>query len=314
MIRRRSFEVMLALPGSRALPVAMAAALCLVVAPPAAAQARTSIHIEIDRGAHAGTYDITTDDDPCTIYADDAWGVYGVDREQSPGYVSVQAQPGYQQLALEWNDGSYSNATEFQYAADGPDTGPTLTITASITDMDASGVTSEPVQLLMRVECHMVHDLRPFQMTAAPKPTGTPVVVATPKVQGPPAEGSTVVELRLGFGPWAGEHVSWTLGDACYVSDGSWMVAIHDAMSIPSHVSLLAAEATAEDPSIGLLTASFGTLPETTTYETSGGAAFALGAGGRASASDPAAIARLPDGTQVEGSLDAQIMCSGIVP
>ncbi len=243
------------------------------------------------------------------VYGDGNWVVRLDDPSQTPGTCAWTSGASHRSSSVAgWPEGDGYTFFELELDVEEQDGDAILTITAVIDDY---GVDSdETVTGLVRVECRGFDD----QRIAPPTPEVTLEPPPTPQVQGPPAEGSTVIELTLGFGPWAGEHVSWTLEDACFVSDGTWMVAVHDTMAIPSHVSLLAGEATAEDPSIGLFTASFGTPPETTSYESSGGAAFSLDADGRASVSDAAALARLPDGTQVQGPLEARIACAGIVP
>ena len=78
MIRRGSLKVRLAMSGSRAVPVALVAACpSRSLRQPRRRRGRRSTSRLTGR-ARSGTYDITTDDDSCTIYADDAWGVYGV--------------------------------------------------------------------------------------------------------------------------------------------------------------------------------------------------------------------------------------------
>jgi hypothetical protein len=143
--------------------------------------------------------------------------------------------------------------------------------------------------------------------TATPAPP-------TPQIQGSPPAGSSVVDLTLDFGAWAGNYRPWTLEEACFISEGSWMVTLQDAFAVPRSVSFVGAEADGEDPSIGVLSARFGQLPEATIYQTSEDATLELDPSGRARIVDQQATARLSNGTTIEGPLEATIECAAVSP
>ena len=276
----------------------------LAIAPPVAAQTVVSVHLEIEGGPYPGTYDLTSEV-LCYVFGEGTWIVQVDDPAQIPGYVSLEVGGAAPRLSVAgWAQGGGYTFFELEHAVDERDGDATLTVTA---DEETAG-DGAPASIRMDVECDGIDDGRMAVVT--PEPTIGPP--PTPQVQGPPPEGSTVIDIALDFGPWAGRYAAWTLEDACSVSEGAWMVTFYDRMAIPSSVSLIGAEADGDEPAIGLLTATFGALPDMTRYDSSDDAAVELAADGRATLSDPRAVAILPDGTQAEGALEATIECARV--
>jgi hypothetical protein len=207
-------------------------------------------------------------------------------------------------LELRFGDIAYA-ASDMAYEVE--DRGSTATLLGT-GEMSQFGDPSVAIAVEVMVECLSVDP--PGRTGGSSTPTEAP----TPQVQGPPPAGSSVVDLTLEFGAWAGSHRPWTLDDACFISEGSWMVTLHDAFAVPRSVSFVGAEADGEDPAIGVLTAWFGQLPEATIYQTSEDAALELDPSGRARIVDERATARLSDGTTIEGPLEATIECAAVGP
>jgi hypothetical protein len=280
---------------------------CLALAPAVLAQSGTSVHLAIEGGPDEGTYELSTAES-CRVFGDGNWLATIEDPSASPSSIRIDVGGFAPVLSVAgWPTGGGYYFWEFEHQVAESAGDATIIITAHDPDY---GDDSVAVTVRVTVECRGFADER----TAAPTPEPTLAPVATPAAQGPPPEGSTTVALSLDFGPWAGDHVSWTLEDACFVSDGSWMVTVHDALTIPSDVTLIAAAGTPDDPPIGLFGADFGSSPEIVRYETSGTASFALDDHGHATVSDAAAVAFLPDGTTAHGTLTADLRCARIVP
>ena len=162
------------------------------------------------------------------------------------------------------------------------------------------------------VTCQVIDDLR-LAATTAPTVAITPASIPPPAEQGPPPPGATVITLDIGFGPWAGSYVSWTADDACYISDGTWLVTFHDPMSLPSSVSVVAAESEDDEPSFGLLAAEFGPLTDAVRYGLGPAASFTLDPVGTATIADTAAVATAADGSETSGALTATVACASVI-
>ncbi len=120
--------------------------------------------------------------------------------------------------------------------------------------------------------------------------------------------------LTLDFGPWAGTYDAWTLDDACFGGEDGWSASFFDPGSIPSSVSLITMDVEGEDAPVGVLSAFFGALPDSTLYETSDEATIELdAASGTAHVSDTDARATMPDLTKSTGALDLSIECASVV-
>jgi hypothetical protein len=296
----------------------LATTVLLLGGPVATAQAGASIHVDVENGVHAGVHEATTSE-PCFASDDytndgaDVWQLSFEDDAAEPSSFTLRTGFGADLLLVGWSNGDYTT-TAFELTSEATAPVTTLTIVADLdADYYAAADDPDPVHVTVVVQCHDLIDQRAPEAT--PESTQPPAAFAvpTPRVQGSPAPGSTVIDVSLDFGPWAGSYRSWTLDEACFVDEGAWMVTIHDGLAIPSSVTLLAVEATTEDPSMGLFSASFGSVSEPTAYETSRDATFVLDPSGRATVEDFEAMAFLADGTRATGSLGARIECATMV-
>ena len=276
-----------------------------------AAEGGASIHLEIDGGQYPGTYDLTTDI-PCYVYGEGTWGVQVDDPAQSPSYLRLEAGGVADTLTVAWEAGGGYNAFELDLAVEESDGDATLSITALARTCSLPATT--PIRSRSSSGWSATRSTTSRMPVTSTGPAPTAGTLPAAQVQGPPPDGSTVIDIDLDFGPWAGSYAAWTEEDACFVSEGTWMVTLHDPVAIPSSVSFVAAEAEGDEPGFGLLTASFGSLPDMTRYDTSADATIEFTADGHAAVSDPQAVASLPDGTQVEGTLEAVIECAGVSP
>jgi hypothetical protein len=280
--------------------------MALLVTSPAMAQTGTVARLEIEGGPDHGTYELSTSE-TCYAVGEDTWVARVEDPTSTPSSIDLEVSGFGSWLSIAgWPAGGGYDFWEFEHRVEEADGDATITVSAS----GPAGDDAVPVTVRLTVECRGFLDER----TGGPTPEPTPFVAPTPALYGPPPEGSSTVELSLDFGPWAGDYVAWTLEDACAISDGTWMVTIHDTMAIPSHVSLLAAEATADDPPVGLFSVALGSTPERTRYETSAAATFELDPDGQALIGDASAEALLPDGTTAQGALAATIACASVTP
>jgi hypothetical protein len=200
----------------------------------------------------------------------------------------------------------YYVAPGISFEVDDRGSSATLSGTGEIQEEFAPGAT---IPIEITVECLSVDP--PGRTGGSSTPTAA---APTPQIQGPPPAGSTVAEVTLDFGAWAGDYLSWTLEDACFVSDGTWMVTLEDPLTIPRSVSFVGAEADGEDPAIGSLAVWFGALPDVTIYQTGADATLELDPAGTAHIDDQQATASLSDGTTIEGRLEARIACASVSP
>jgi hypothetical protein len=80
-------------------------------------------------------------------------------------------------------------------------------------------------------------------------------------------------------------------------------------------VTLVAAEASEDEPAIGLLTVVFGAAADTTTYQVSSASQFEFdAAGGLATVVDEQATGFLPDGSTDVGPIFAAVACAQGAP
>jgi hypothetical protein len=123
-----------------------------------------------------------------------------------------------------------------------------------------------------------------------------------------------VIDLSIDFGPWAGTYQAWTLDDACFASEGTWLVTFSDPLSIPWSVALLAGVADGEDPAIAALSVLFGGSSGPTIYQTTASAMLDLVTEDRIGVSDPQAVVTGPAGTEGQGGLAATATCGSVNP
>ena len=159
---------------------------------PARAQAGASIHLEIDGGAHPGTYDVTSDQ-PCYVYdvGVDWWEVILDDPDQAPSSLYMQLEgESYSSLSMWWPAGG---GYEFRgFDVNVLEQGVDATISATVTGEDVWGTEAT---ISVRVECHQIDDQRdPDAQPAATPETVTP----SNAPQGPPTSLAPLV------GDWTG--------------------------------------------------------------------------------------------------------------
>jgi hypothetical protein len=286
---------------------------------PVASQDAVSVHVEVENGVHAGEYDVTTAE-PCFATDDytnngaDAWQLSFTGDTGEPSRFTLRTGFDADLLLVGWSNGDHT-ATRFDLRADEVDGVASLTVQADLAaDYYASGDDPDPVHVTVTVVCRELIDQRAPEPTPEPQPSIEPVAVPTPAIQGPPEPGSTVIDVSLDFGPWAGTHQAWTLDDACFASEGTWLVTFSDPLVIPWSVSLVAGEGGGEDAPIAAASVLFGGDPGPTIYLTSPEAMLELAAPDRIGISDAQAIVTLPDGTQAQGKLDATATCGSVRP
>lgn len=293
--------------------VAVAAVMIEVVSGPFTATASSAdvtatVHLEIDGGQHAGTYDLASDR-ACLVYGDGAWEIRVDDPDQLPSYVSMLAGGPGEFLTISWYEGGGYSASELDLDVDEADGIATLSVTAVGIDTSAPA-DAPPAAIRITVTCHVIDDLRTAAPTTIPTDGPAPASLPMPEEQAPPPPGATVITLDVGFGPWMGSYESWTTDDACFIADGAWLVTFHDPTTLPSSVSVVAAESDDDEPAFGLLTAEFGPLTDSVRYELGSGPSFDLDPAGTATIVDAAAVATAHDGSESSGPLTATIVCS----